>query len=68
MTNEVTKTDITIEAKQILAHAMNNFCKPAPIKTEAQNWIEDRTMQIRIQEGLEPKEAKLKATTEWQSK
>ena len=68
MTNQVTKTDITNEAKQILATAMKGFCKPAPVKTEMQLWIEDRTMQIRIKEGLEPKEAKEKATKEWESK
>jgi len=62
------KKDITAEAKQILATAMKGFCKPAPVKTEAENWIEDRTMQIRIQEGLDAKEAKQKAITEWQSK
>jgi len=68
MKNEVTKTDITSEAKNILSTAMKGFCKTAAVKSEMQLWIEDRTMQIRIQEGLEPIEAKQKATTEWQQK
>lgn len=62
------KKDITNEAKQVLSRAMSGFCKPAPVKTEMQLWIEDRTMQIRIHEGLDPKEAKEKATKEWESK
>jgi hypothetical protein len=68
MKDQVTVTNITAEAKRILAPAMLGFCKPAPVKTEMQLWIEDRTMQIRIKEGLEPKEAKEKATKEWESK
>lgn len=65
--NEVTVTDITIEAKQILAQAMQNFCKIAQVKSEMQIWIEERTMKIRISEGLDKKEAEEKAIEEYKS-
>lgn len=37
------KKDITVEAKQILAHAMNGFCKPL---TEAQKAEKEKQMYI----------------------
>lgn len=61
------KKDITNEAKQVLSRAMSGFCK-ASVKTKMQLWIEDRTMQIRIKEGLDTKEAQEKATKQWGSK
>jgi len=32
--SDVTVTDITAEAKEILAHAMNNFCTPQGTKED----------------------------------
>jgi len=60
------KKDITEEAKKILAPAMNGFCKPARVKSEMEIWIEDRTMEIRVNEGLDEPEAKEQAIKEWE--
>lgn len=61
------KKDITLEAKQVLSFAMQGFCKPARVKSAMNIWIEDRTMEIRINEGLDESDAKYKATKEWES-
>jgi hypothetical protein len=61
----VTVTNITVEAKQTLSLAMANFCKPARVKSQMELWIEDRTMDIRINDGLDAAEAKEQATKEW---
>lgn len=62
------KKDITEEAKRILAPAMRGFCKPARVKSAMELWIEDRTMEIRINEGLDEAEAQNQATKEWEGR
>lgn len=68
MTQDVTVTNITAEAKNILSVAMNGFCKPARVKSEMELWIEDRTMAIRCNDGLDECDAKAQATKEWATK
>jgi hypothetical protein len=62
------KKDITAEAKQILSVAMKGFCKPAQVKSDMELWIDDRTMEIRINDGLNEPEAKQQAKKEWESR
>jgi hypothetical protein len=62
------KKDITEEAKRILAPAMKGFCKPARVKSAMELWVEDRTMEIRINDGLDEVDAKQQATKEWSTK
>lgn len=62
------KKDITVEAKQILSVAMKGFCKPARVKSEMELWIEDRTMEIRINDGLDEEDAKQQATKQWEGR
>lgn len=64
----VTVTNITAEAKQTLSFAMSNFCKPARVKSEMELWIESRSMEIRINEGLDKSEADEQAKAEWSQK
>jgi hypothetical protein len=62
------KKDITEEAKRILAPAMRGFCKPARVKSGMEIWIEDRSMEIRINEGLDEDEAFEKARQEYRAR
>lgn len=64
----VTVTNITNEAKSILMPAMKGFCKPARVKSEMELWIEDRTMEIRINEGIDEAPAKAQATREYEAR
>lgn len=59
---QVTVTDITVEAKIILANAMNAFCKKQePKMTEKEIYIEQRKGYWAFEQGLSNEEATKKA-------
>lgn len=68
MKDAVTVTNITESAKAVLAPAMRGFCKAPRVKSAMELWIEDRTMEIRCNDGLDESVAKAKATKEYEAR